>query len=40
MFIVYHYNEPIAAVSTLDAAARIKEKIGQPGKVKIIYEKA
>lgn len=39
MFIVYHYNREIAACSTLDAAVRIKDKIADPGKVKIVYEK-
>lgn len=39
MFIVYYYNEPIAAVSTLEAAGRIKHKIADPGKVKIVFER-
>ena len=39
MFIVYYHNETIAAVSTLDAAHRIKDRIADPGKVKIVFEK-
>lgn len=39
MFIVYHYNEPVGAFSTLDSAARLKDKLADPGKVKIIFEK-
>lgn len=37
MFIVYHYNETIAAVSTLEEASRIRDKIGD--NVKIVFEK-
>lgn len=40
MFIVYHYNQAIAAVTTLDAADKIKRRIAEPGKVKIVFEKA
>lgn len=39
MWIVYHHNVEIAAFSTLDAAAKLKQKIADPGKVKIIFTK-
>ena len=37
MWIVYYYNEEIAAFSTLDKAAKLKHKLANPGKVKIIF---
>lgn len=39
MYIVYYFNQPIAAKATLEAANRIRERQPLQQYVKIVFEK-